>query len=280
FERHMDQHPVARHYLEHGVDGPRKISDFVGQDEWHRNPLYCAFYRELGIECQIIVPSGPTEYGPEGPCLHGLNLNRTSKDFSERERALLALLMPHLEQARSRAALIGSLQRQLKVDAFVRTRLGTSLVELDEAGRPLRIDPGASEAFALFFGSAAGRLPEDVSAWLASDSKERPLVREHSVERIAIRDLGTVNESRVLLVEATRQHADPERLRCLGLTRREAETLFWIAQGKSNADVGIILGIRNRTVAKHLEAVYTKLDVDSRTAATLRAIEALGRVRH
>ncbi|MCP5065727.1 MAG: hypothetical protein GY946_04100, partial [bacterium] len=39
FERHMDQHPVARHYLEHGVDGPRKISDFVGQDEWHRNPL-------------------------------------------------------------------------------------------------------------------------------------------------------------------------------------------------------------------------------------------------
>ncbi|MBW2241948.1 MAG: helix-turn-helix domain-containing protein [Deltaproteobacteria bacterium] len=113
-----------------------------------------------------------------------------------------------------------------------------------------------------------------------SDSEGQPLVREHQFERIVIRDLGTVNGSRVLLVEATHQKGDPERLRCLGLTRREAETLYWIAQGKSNAEVAIILDIRDRTVAKHLEAVYAKLDVDSRTAATLRAIETLASVLH
>lgn len=280
FEKHMGQHPVARHYLEFGVDGPRKISDFVGQEEWHRNPLYCSFYRELGIECQILVPSGPTERGPDGTHIHGLNLNRIRKDFSERERALLSQLMPHLEQARSQAALIGTLQRQLRVDAFVRTRLDKNLVELDAAGRPLRIDPGAAEAFGLFFGTPSGRVPEDVQAWLASVSERQPLVREHHRDQIVVRDLGMMNGSRVLLVEASQRQGDPERLRCLGLTRREAETLYWIAQGKSNAEVAIILDIRDRTVAKHLEAVYAKLDVDSRTAATLRAIETLASALH
>jgi DNA-binding NarL/FixJ family response regulator len=61
----------------------------------------------------------------------------------------------------------------------------------------------------------------------------------------------------------------------LGLTEREAEVMLWVAQGKSNVDVATILGMSDKTVKKHLGNVFEKLGVESRTAATLRAIEAL-----
>ena len=64
-------------------------------------------------------------------------------------------------------------------------------------------------------------------------------------------------------------------LRDLGLTDREAEVLSWIAQGKSNPEIGVILGISPRTVDKHTEKIYAGLGVDSRSGAMLLALEAL-----
>jgi len=51
------------------------------------------------------------------------------------------------------------------------------------------------------------------------------------------------------------------------LTRREREVLDWLARGKSNAEIGAILGISAATVSKHLEHIYPKLGVENRTAA-------------
>ncbi len=67
----------------------------------------------------------------------------------------------------------------------------------------------------------------------------------------------------------------PAPLERLGLSPREAEILFWVAQGKSNAEVGIILNISAATVKKHLEHIYAKLGVETRNAATLCAVECL-----
>jgi len=55
------------------------------------------------------------------------------------------------------------------------------------------------------------------------------------------------------------------------LSRREAEVLRWVAAGKSDAQIGAILGISARTVQKHLEHAYQKLGVENRTAAAMRA---------
>jgi DNA-binding NarL/FixJ family response regulator len=60
------------------------------------------------------------------------------------------------------------------------------------------------------------------------------------------------------------------------LTPRAAEVLLWVAQGKTNPDIGIILGISESTVKKHLLEIFQKLCVETRSAATLRALEALG----
>jgi DNA-binding NarL/FixJ family response regulator len=61
----------------------------------------------------------------------------------------------------------------------------------------------------------------------------------------------------------------------LGLTAREAETLLWVAQGKSNADIAVILGNSEKTVKKILGNIFEKLGLESRTAAALRAVEVL-----
>jgi DNA-binding NarL/FixJ family response regulator len=66
-----------------------------------------------------------------------------------------------------------------------------------------------------------------------------------------------------------------EPLFTLGLTPRVAEVLLWVAQGKTNADVATILGISEWTVKKHVLEIFEKLGVETRTAASLRAIEVL-----
>jgi DNA-binding NarL/FixJ family response regulator len=61
----------------------------------------------------------------------------------------------------------------------------------------------------------------------------------------------------------------------LGLTPRVAETLLWLAQGKTNGEIATILGNSESTVKKHVLEVFQKLGVETRTAASLRALEVL-----
>jgi DNA-binding NarL/FixJ family response regulator len=69
--------------------------------------------------------------------------------------------------------------------------------------------------------------------------------------------------------------SSPVPLQALGLTPREAEVLFWVAQGKTNPEIAVILDCRPRTVKKHLEHIFPKLGVETRTSATRTALETL-----
>ncbi len=57
-----------------------------------------------------------------------------------------------------------------------------------------------------------------------------------------------------------------------GLTPRENEVLHWLAHGKTDAEIAALLGLSPRTVQKHLEHIYIKLGVETRTAAVMRAL--------
>jgi len=48
-----------------------------------------------------------------------------------------------------------------------------------------------------------------------------------------------------------------------------------VAQGKTNRDIGDILGTRPKTITKHLEHVFEKLGVETRTAAAARVLGTL-----
>lgn len=61
------------------------------------------------------------------------------------------------------------------------------------------------------------------------------------------------------------------------LTVREADVLLWIANGKTNREIGQILDMSPRTVNKHLEQVFRKLNVENRTSAAAAAIRCLAR---
>ena len=65
--------------------------------------------------------------------------------------------------------------------------------------------------------------------------------------------------------------------RVFTLTDREAEVLGWLAKGKSDRDIATILDCSPRTVAKHLEQIYSKLQVENRTAAAMQAVHVLSK---
>ncbi|HEY7165888.1 MAG TPA: helix-turn-helix transcriptional regulator [Candidatus Binatia bacterium] len=68
---------------------------------------------------------------------------------------------------------------------------------------------------------------------------------------------------------------EPDSLKPLGLTQRETEVLAWVAEGKSNSDIACILAIRSVTVKKHLEHIFQKIGVETRTAAVAFALRAI-----
>ena len=77
--------------------------------------------------------------------------------------------------------------------------------------------------------------------------------------------------------ELTLAFDSPEPVQAaFGLTPREAEVLLWVAQGKTNAEVAVILDMSHGTVKKHLEHVFEKTGAENRAAASFRALEVLG----
>ena len=71
----------------------------------------------------------------------------------------------------------------------------------------------------------------------------------------------------VVLREVSDAQTVQATMLAFGLTLRESEVLYWVVKGKTNRDIGDILGASPATVKKHLERVYEKLGVETRTAA-------------
>lgn len=115
----------------------------------------------------------------------------------------------------------------------------------------------------------------------ADDYLVKPTPRVELLEAIEARfERQRLNEER-LRHELTKVSFQPDfsspapLVEKLGLTDREAETLLWVAQGKSNADIASILGNSEKTVKKCMGHIFEKLGLESRTAAALRAVEIL-----
>lgn len=123
-----------------------------------------------------------------------------------------------------------------------------------------------------------GRLPLPIRHWLQGHSSgngagdgapEQPYSLWHDGERMQFNRL----EAGLLSIQRHNSLAEPEVLaRSFQLTAREAEVLYWVALGKTNREIGEILEISPRTVNKHLEHVFEKLGVETRTAAASLAL--------
>jgi DNA-binding NarL/FixJ family response regulator len=74
----------------------------------------------------------------------------------------------------------------------------------------------------------------------------------------------------VAWIDSIGQHTRPA---VHGLTAREVEVLRLVAAGKSNREIATELVISEHTVARHVQNIFAKLGVSSRTAASAFAFE-------
>lgn len=113
----------------------------------------------------------------------------------------------------------------------------------------------------------------------ADDYLSKPVAREDLLQAVRTRlERRRAHDSEVAAARTVgfKPNFDsPKRLESLGLSPREAEVLLWVAQGKSNGDIGILLGMAEKTVKKHMGNIFDKLGVEGRNAATVRALETL-----
>lgn len=143
---------------------------------------------------------------------------------------------------------------------------GHAMLSVDAAGCVRWQSPAAREWLRSYL-SIEGRLPAVATEWL--DTREaNPLSVVTGGRRLSLSRLASDGSGITLLVRKRASVPEPEALTGVcGLTCREAEVLYWVACGKINRDVGEILGMSPRTVDKHLQHVFEKLNVETRTAA-------------
>jgi len=277
FNQHIAEHPLIAYYKATRNGQPVKFSDFLTRTQLHRLGLYCEFFRPLGVEHQMAFTL-PTAM----PGIVGIALGRGRRDFSERDRMLLDIVRPHLAQAYSNAGRLSSLKQDLALANDGIETLDAGLVWMQPNGRVSFISRAARRRLDAYFGLRRGpHLPDTLRRWVgeqerhlrAAATPRAPLVIAREGKRLIVRLIGHSART-LLLLEERRTSLDVQALDRLGLTRREAEILTWVAQGKTDAEIAMILGMSPRTVAKHLEHVFPKLGVETRTAAAVRAIEA------
>jgi DNA-binding CsgD family transcriptional regulator len=129
-----------------------------------------------------------------------------------------------------------------------------------------------------FFGRPPrfGTLPRKVSRWISTHHRAGSaslLGKKADAQLYVKREHSYTEDSVVLLLELIKGKSEERLRRHRQLTARERDVLFWLNRGKSNGEIGLILGIAGATVKKHLERIYPKLGVENRTAAATFAFE-------
>ena len=183
---------------------------------------------------------------------------------------LLARMQVHLTNAR----IFNSAQSAL--DAT-----GNNLFTVDELGDLLWATP---QTYALFSKAGATKvwqkqqlpkqLPPTFSAEINGSHNETFSELDYRLE-FKLVEKRSATEYLFKLIDGQGESVETKLQNKLNLTAREAEVLLWIANGKTNREIGQILGISPRTINKHLEQLFPKLGVENRTAAAGTAIRAL-----
>ena len=191
-----------------------------------------------------------------------------------RAQEVLARMAVHMSSARQA---IQATQARNALDAFGHA---TMAIHIDEvAGGPARAvwqTPLARDLMHNYFEAGPGVVPDELLEWLTGEAKVASEGREPrtlSVEKderqlvLALQQRTGDDDLLIVMREVSDAAVVQALVQALKLTLREAEVLYWVVKGKTNRDIGDILGSSPATVKKHLERVYVKLGVETRTAA-------------
>lgn len=187
---------------------------------------------------------------------------------------------------------VDELRARIRVHLTNARSAQSARVALDAAGRHLLAvggegnirwsTPQATRLVNAAMGNDEGldTITAHLRAWMKirDTARENPFtIRQAGQASLQFSLLGTIGTDEYLFrLTAENRTPDAETLRQhFSLTHRESEVLLWIAKGKSNRDIGEILGLSARTVTKHLEQIYVKLGVENRASAAVKAAHVL-----
>lgn len=224
----------------------------------------------------IIFMTGLTETEYLVAALESGGVDYVTKPIKPKE--VLARISVHLQSAREKR------QARNALDAF---GYATITVRVSD-GKLMWQTPLARELLLQYYGTSAPKTPEPVLTWLrrnlpdAERQIEPPRLscasEGHGARRLSFRLHQQTGDDDWLII--MREESDETVIQAMSLsfklTAREAEVLYWVVKGKINRDIGDILGTSPMTVKKHLERVFAKLGVETRTAA---AGMAMSRIR-
>jgi DNA-binding CsgD family transcriptional regulator len=240
--------PIFERFWQEGFS-TLKISDFLTKRELYRTPTYTLVLEPCGLKdmLELRLRSGP----PGRPMRFGFD--RGGLDFSARDCAVLDALNPHLVQLHRASETRQRLREALALHES--TRAAVVLLEADD--RVAFASTAAIELLDRYLGENGVGLPDAVASWL----RERRRAATGEPLRIDAGGRALVVElvDGALLLE--------ERRRMPRLTAREREILDLVTEGSTNAEIAERLWVSPGTVRKHLDNVYAKLGVHTRTAA-------------
>ena len=278
FEKHPFDSPLVREQIHNRNTGVLKLSDFGNNSEFADSVFFNEVLRPIDVEHQMGVV---LSVGPD--ILVACSVNRKGRDFSERERGLMTLAAPHLANVIRNA--IGK-ARMRENEASLRDLLNASargVIVVAEDGRIARITDLAGRLIGKYFAGEklrSGTLPKELRQWsgghAAAASYALPIQSASEVgHELRVTKIFNVDTRETSLLLEEKRSFTPFDLRSLGLTPRQSEVLFWISKGKTDDAIAELIGAGRRTVEKHLENIYQKLGVETRTSAAMAAVERL-----
>jgi DNA-binding CsgD family transcriptional regulator len=249
FWRIVEDHPLCRQQRRGRFDA-LKLSDFHSRRELRRMEVYADWFQPLGAEYEL-------EVGIPSPLTHTKTFlfDDARRDFTERDRALLNLLQPHFAQLYRAAEIrrFADAARAVLEDGRDLGERGLMIIDaygVIEAASPL--------ARRLLESYGAQR---DVIAWLGDRraGHRRGALSVDGPSGTLVAELDRRGAAEVVVLE--------ERTAPAALSARELEVLALVADGLRNAEIAEALWVSPATVRKHLENIYEKLGVHTRTAA-------------
>ena len=249
---------------------PTMLSDHLSQRQFRQLGLYREHFHLYGIHYQLgvsfaVSPVRRVSFG----------LNRAKRDFTQEDRMLIDLLRWQLAAAWRRIKIETELANVVATRDAVLSGVPATVL-LNRHGEKVFCSDSAE--FLLDRYDARAR----AMAWALQQilsgggTRVRMSIARETGRLVLTFDPATRANGWYLLKLTERTASpSPRPLEALGLGRREAETLFWLARGKRNAEIAMICSMHPTTVSTHLRSVFAKLGVETRTAAAAMAWEIL-----
>ena len=201
-----------------------------------------------------------------------------------RPREVLARIAVHMQGARQ------ARQARNALDAFGHATMAIHI----GSGRAVWQTPLARKLLQAYFGGAevgtavaSQDVPVQLLKWVQTQStlasqgqepKPLALVKEARQLVLTLQERTSDEDWLIVMREVSDTAVVETMMQNFKLTLRVAEVLYWVAKGKTNRDIGDILGSSPATVKKHLEHVYEKLGVETRTAAANLAMSRVAQL--